>query len=660
MLLVAIVTGASAATETVFSMSGVNGVTTGTLDTDYTVEGDVISVIHKKTIGLSATYTNGTAEVFNGHKSKDNLTVNTKTGVINIGNSGSSYVCITLTSGTIQEGDVISIDEQSEKSEKLGPSSSSLSELTVPYTVAPGSALINSNKLYIAKSDIATFSSVTITRTPAGPVDPEFSLTKTSIGTNETSQIQVGTKGNLDGITFNGDVSYGTEGVVTVSSTGLVTPVAPGSTTITFSTNAVDGKYNASSNKQVTITVTAPTYAVNYDLNGGSGDAPTQDPQEAGAKFNLATAPTKDFTNFAGWLCSADDQVYEAGAAYTMTAAPTTFTAQWSGTTYSSTLDFAAKTLAGETSGTLAEFLATGNMICSGIATRSAWETQTTDKKVGFWGYKLKDINATVKFMVQAGKRVTITLGSIGATTTLKKNGVSESVSTNSGDYKQNVITFDADVDMLVEIVVGEDNKTVTLNKIAIEDAIAATNVTVGTTGFATIGLPYATTLPEGVTAYAVSSVEGSKVVMSEAIAAETVIPANRGLVIVADPANSPYAFAEFVGTQQFDLSGNELKATGINEKAATEQAPIYVLTITDAQKQKIGFKKATTGKLGAYKAYLPGTVSTLTSLSASFDEETAINGIAESEANAEAPVKVIKNGKLFIGNYNVAGQQVK
>ena len=41
--------------------------------------------------------------------------------------------------------------------------------------------------------------------------------------------------------------------------------------------------------------------------------------------------------------------------------------------------------------------------------------------------------------------------------------------------------------------------------------------------------------------------------------------------------------------------------------------------------------------------------------------EATAVEAIAETnEANAAAPVKVIKNGKLYIGNYNVAGQQVK
>ena len=39
----------------------------------------------------------------------------------------------------------------------------------------------------------------------------------------------------------------------------------------------------------------------------------------------------------------------------------------------------------------------------------------------------------------------------------------------------------------------------------------------------------------------------------------------------------------------------------------------------------------------------------------------TAVEAVSESKAEAKAaPVKVLKDGKLFIGNYNVAGQQVK
>ncbi len=85
--------------------------------------------------------------------------------------------------------------------------------------------------------------------------NPVFSLTKTSITTAQTSQIQVGTKGSLDGITFDGDVTFGTDGVVTVDADGVVTPVAAGTTTINFNSSA-SSKYNESTGNSLTITVT--------------------------------------------------------------------------------------------------------------------------------------------------------------------------------------------------------------------------------------------------------------------------------------------------------------------------------------------------------------------------------------------------------------------
>lgn len=70
-------------------------------------------------------------------------------------------------------------------------------------------------------------------------------------------------------------------------------------------------------------------YTITYDLNGASGDAPTETDKAAGDVFNLAVAPSWAGHAFDGWLCSADAAVKAAGSSYTMTAANTTFTAQW-------------------------------------------------------------------------------------------------------------------------------------------------------------------------------------------------------------------------------------------------------------------------------------------------------------------------------------------
>jgi hypothetical protein len=221
------------------------------------------------------------------------------------------------------------------------------------------------------------------------------------------------------------------------------------------------------------------------------------------------------------------------------------------------------------------------------------------------------------------------------------------------------VIAFDAgEEDVIVEFLTDK-NSTITLNKIAIEDALASTPVTVGETGFATIGLPYATTIPENVTAYSVSATSATAVTLSSAIEAGTTIPANKGFIIVANQGN--YTFNQFAnGTWQGDVA-NKLEATGASAKVAEAAGEFYYFAIINADKKKVGFKKcAANASLAANKAYLPGAGLSANSLSLSFDGETAINGIAESEANAEAPVKVIKNGKLFIGNYNVAGARIK
>lgn len=85
--------------------------------------------------------------------------------------------------------------------------------------------------------------------------------------------------------------------------------------------------------KNVTLTAQwrdpLPKYTVTYDLNGASGDAPTETSKAEGDAFNLAAAPSWAGHAFDGWLCSADAAVKAAGSSYTMTAANTTFTAQW-------------------------------------------------------------------------------------------------------------------------------------------------------------------------------------------------------------------------------------------------------------------------------------------------------------------------------------------
>ena len=90
--------------------------------------------------------------------------------------------------------------------------------------------------------------------------DPSFSLSAISIPSNSTAQIKVGDNDGLDGVTLS-NIAYGTDGIVTVNATtGVVTPVTAGTTTITFDTDATV-KYNSSTGNEFTITVTTPKCA---------------------------------------------------------------------------------------------------------------------------------------------------------------------------------------------------------------------------------------------------------------------------------------------------------------------------------------------------------------------------------------------------------------
>ncbi|MBQ2521000.1 MAG: InlB B-repeat-containing protein [Paludibacteraceae bacterium] len=85
------------------------------------------------------------------------------------------------------------------------------------------------------------------------------------------------------------------------------------------------------SNIKIYTSNSTPVYTVTYDLNGGEGTLPTNRPEKSGTVITLASSAglTKDGFTFDGWLCNVNSTKYNAGASYTMTAANTTFTAQW-------------------------------------------------------------------------------------------------------------------------------------------------------------------------------------------------------------------------------------------------------------------------------------------------------------------------------------------
>lgn len=95
--------------------------------------------------------------------------------------------------------------------------------------------------------------------------DATFSLTNTNINTYQTSQIKVNSKAGLDGLTMK-NLTFDNN-VISIDETGKITPVAAGTSAITFTTDAVDGKYKAGT-ASLSITVTAATLDTQEDVTG--------------------------------------------------------------------------------------------------------------------------------------------------------------------------------------------------------------------------------------------------------------------------------------------------------------------------------------------------------------------------------------------------------
>ena len=233
---------------------------------------------------------------------------------------------------------------------------------------------------------------------------------------------------------------------------------------------------------------------VTYNANGAStGTVPT-DASSYGygasvtVKGNTGSL-AKDGYLFVGWNTASDGSgtTYTPASTLSMGLSNVTLYAHWM--KYASTLDFSAIVTAGTTgSNAIGTFLAGGNMVAYNLG-GSSWETSTS--KSGFLGYKLANAGAVVKFYVQAGSTVTITLGSIADDVTLSKNGSTSTIDANKGDSKETVVTpFTPANDMLVTLTTSA-NGTVTLKKIEITAASSCSDDTGLAYGETTVNKTY-------------------------------------------------------------------------------------------------------------------------------------------------------------------------
>ena len=253
---------------------------------------------------------------------------------------------------------------------------------------------------------------------------------------------------------------------------------------LTFSSTGADSKAIS-----LVGSVTNQTYSVTYDLNGASGDAPTEAAKESGASFTLAAAPSRDYYTFTGWLCSADGLVKTAGSSYTMTATATTFTAQWNPIYADGTYDFTAGATVGtEPSKTIttsyAEYSAfrVDELFFSAVS-KLAYDAGGSDIK--YKGWKFQTSGATIKFMVESDCNVSVTLGA-NAGCSIKYTPIASTETTEALPTADNTTTTKSVAAGSVITLTTTSTSTVVLKSINIYLGCAAnpeapTALTVGT-----------------------------------------------------------------------------------------------------------------------------------------------------------------------------------
>lgn len=169
---------------------------------------------------------------------------------------------------------------------------------------------------------------------------------------------------------------------------------------------------------------------------------------------------------------------------------------------------------------------------------------------------------------------------------------------------------------------------------------------------YATLNLPYASKLPEGVTAYK-ADVEGSTVNLTEYKTAGNVLPANTPVLLTATTdgektfAPATYAAAEGTGFQG-TLSAKAVTATNT-----------YILSKNGGETVKFFALEETNNIINANKAYLVVSGGAAQALNFNFGNTTGIQNAAVESVNANAPlfdlsgrrvVKAVKGG-IYIQN---------
>ena len=381
-------------------------------------------------------------------------------------------------------------------------------------------------------------------------------------------------------------------------------------------------------------------YPVTFDSGEGTGSMEGTEVR-GGSTYALPastfTAPAEK--GFAGWLCSVDGQTYAAGADYTMTDAPTTFTAQYEGVEGKMII----KALATARNTYAASGAIGGTVSGSGMGSDNidgGYKFNRPSKIIlniaSGWTFKTGDV---------LNVHITSASNSAGATIALydKDNIDKDHVVYNTGVagvVGDNMFVLPAAVNGQTSICVARPNDKSNEWNAYVDyiEVIRPDVITLNAKGYATYSRKSDFEVFSGGTAYKMALNESTKTIAGTAI--DTAIPAGEGILLRGD-ADAKVNIIETTGAAA--LVDNDLKgSTKSNGTLADMPTYCYVLSGDT-------FKKFTGATLTANKAFfaasgdLKGHALTMT-----FDD-------GETTAIKAVEAKKVENGVF----YNLAGQQV-
>lgn len=251
-------------------------------------------------------------------------------------------------------------------------------------------------------------------------------------------------------------------------------------------------------------------------------------------------------------------------------------------------------------------------------------------------------INATTKLTVPAVNGMKITLNKEFSTSYI---GTSTTGSTSDGSTTW---TYNGE-ETTVTLTINESNKYPTLMTLYYPNG--SQTITLGKGGYSTFAGEYNYTVSG---AKALTAQNKATSVGFTEIQNGTIIPAEAGIVLQGNEGDE--VTITYTDDNAGSIGNNDMVGVTANNPFSASDNVYVIATKTAGTK----FYKYTGSTFPEGKAYLNATVNAPGSLDIDFGGATAVEAITEVGAKATTPIKVIKEGKLYIGNYNIAGARIK